>query len=226
MRIIAGRHRGRRIQAPPGLATRPTSDRAREALVGILEHGSPPLAGSRFLDLFAGSGAVGLEAASRGAEAVLLVENDPAAVATIRKNIEHLGETGRVRLLVADASRLGPAREPFDLVFLDPPWRSGLAGPALDSLLAGGWLSRESRVVVELAADEPFMPSEGFELEQERRYGRTRFVFLRLVGTRAPRPTRRRARRTPADDAEPGRPLATGSSAPHLPRRDEKGLPC
>jgi len=178
--------------------------------MGILEHGSPPLAGSRFLDLFAGSGAVGLEASSRGAEAVLLVENDPAAVATIRKNIEHLGETGRVRLLVADASRLGPAREPFDLVFLDPPWRSGLAGPALDSLLAGGWLSRESRVVVELAADEPFMPSEGFELEQERRYGRTRFVFLRPSSAAPPRPARRRVRRARVGDPAPGRPPCKG----------------
>jgi len=178
--------------------------------MGILEHGSPPLASSRFLDLFAGSGAVGLEASSRGAEAVLLVENDPAAVATIRKNIEHLGETGRVRLLVADASRLGPAREPFDLVFLDPPWRSGLAGPALDSLLAGGWLSRESRVVVELAADEPFMPSEGFELEQERRYGRTRFVFLRPGSTAPPRPPRRRIRRAPAGETGQGRPPCKG----------------
>jgi len=226
VRIIAGRHRGRRIQAPPGRGTRPTSDRAREALMGILEHGDPPLADARFLDLFAGTGAVGLEAASRGARKVLLIENDPAAIAAIRNNIQQLGEAGRVRLLVADASRLGPAPEPFDLVFVDPPWRSGLAGPALESLRDGGWLAPSGRVVVELAAAEPFVPPAGFELEQERRYGRTRFVFLRLVGTRAPRPTRRRARRAPADDAEPGRPLATGSSAPHLPRRDEKGLPC
>jgi len=178
--------------------------------MGILEHGSPPLAGSRFLDLFAGSGAVGLEAASRGAEAVLLVENDPAAVATIRKNIEHLGETGRVRLLVADASRLGPAREPFDLVFLDPPWRSGLAGPTLEALRAGGWLAREGRVVVELAADEPFVPPEGLELEQERRYGRTRFVFLRPSSAAPPRPVRRRIRRTPAGESGPGRPPCKG----------------
>lgn len=199
MRIIAGRHRGRRLEAPPGLATRPTSDRAREALMGILEYGTPPLAGCRFLDLFAGTGAVGLEAASRGAEAVLLVENDPAAVAAIRKNIEHLGEAGRVRLLIADASRLGPAREPFDIAFLDPPWRSGLARPALEALLTGGWIAREGRVVVELPAAEPFDPPEGLAVEQERRYGRTRFLFLRPVATSPPRPARRRPARTVAE---------------------------
>lgn len=206
MRIIAGRHRGRRIQAPPGLGTRPTSDRAREALMGILEHGEPPLAHARFLDLFAGTGAVGLEAASRGARAVLLIENDPAAITVIRNNIEQLGEAGRVRLLVADASRLGPAPEPFDLVFLDPPWRSGLAGPALESLRDGGWLAPDSRVVVELAATEPFLPPAGFELEQERRYGRTRFVFLRPSSAAPPRPARRRNRRAPAENTEPRRP--------------------
>jgi 16S rRNA (guanine966-N2)-methyltransferase len=201
VRIIAGRHRGRRIQAPPGLGTRPTSDRAREALMGILEHGEPPLAGARFLDLFAGTGAVGLEAASRGASDVLLVENDPAAIAVIRENIEHLGEKGRVRLLVADASRLGAATAPFDLVFLDPPWRSGLAGPALEALRDGGWLVPEGRVVVELAAAEPFEPPAGFELEQERRYGRTRFVFLRPSAAPPPRPRRRRIRRAPAGES-------------------------
>ncbi len=213
MRIIAGRHRGRKIHAPPGLGTRPTADRAREALMGILEHGEPPLAGCRFLDLFAGSGAVGLEAASRGAAEVLLVERDPEAVRAIRRNIEHLGEQARVRLLVADASRLGPAREPFDIVFLDPPWRSGLIGPTLEALLAGGWIARGGRVVVELPAGEPWVPIEGLEVEQERRYGKARFVFLRPVAASpaAPAGRRRRAaararaveRARAPDDAEP-----------------------
>lgn len=171
--------------------------------MGILEHGDPPLPGCRFLDLFAGSGAVGLEAASRGAEAVLLVENDPAAVAAIRRNIEHLGEAGRVRLLLADASRLGPAREPFDIVFLDPPWRSGLARPCLEALAAGGWIAPGGRVVVELAREDVLEPPAGLEPEDERRYGKTRFLFLR---SRAPRPSaRRRARPAPppAPGAEP-----------------------
>lgn len=167
--------------------------------MGILEHGTPPLAGCRFLDLFAGTGAVGLEAASRGAAAVLLVENDRAAVAAIRRNIEELGEGDRVRLLVADASRLGPAREPFDLVFLDPPWRSGLAGATLEALLAGGWIERQGRVVVELAADEPAPAVEGLEIEQERRYGKTRFWFLRPAAA-----ARRRRRQRATADAERG----------------------
>ncbi|MCS7267825.1 MAG: 16S rRNA (guanine(966)-N(2))-methyltransferase RsmD [Geminicoccaceae bacterium] len=196
MRIIAGRHRGRKIQAPPGLSVRPTADRAREALMAILEHGAPPLAGSRFLDLFAGSGAVGLEAASRGAAAVLLVENAPEAIAAIRRNIEHLGEGERVRLLVADATRLGPARESFDIVFLDPPWRSGLAEPALEALLEGGWIAPGARIVVELARDEVFEPPSGFAIEQERRYGKTRFLFLRLAQTPRSATGGERSRRT------------------------------
>lgn len=173
--------------------------------MAILEHGEPPLAGARFLDLFAGSGAVGLEAASRGAASVLLVERDPEAARAIRANLEHLGEAGRVRLLVADATRLGPASEPFDIVFLDPPWRSGLAGPAIAALVGQGWLAPGGRLVVELAADEPLAPAEGLELEEERRYGRTRFLLFRLAADAPPpRPSRRRRRRAPVDRAAAG----------------------
>ncbi len=201
MRIIGGRHRGRRIAAPAGLATRPTGDRAREALMGILEHGSPPLAGARFLDLFAGSGAIGLEAASRGAAAVLLVEQDPEAVRAIRANLEHLGEGGRVRLLVADATRLPAAVEPFDIVFLDPPWRSGLAGPTLLAVLRQGWLATDGRVVVELARDDTLAVPDGLVAEEDRRYGRTCFRFLRPAAVPAEAPRRRRA----PPDGVPGR---------------------
>ena len=141
MRIVAGRHRGRKLMAPPGLDTRPTSDRAREALFNILEHGEPPLEGCRFLDLFAGSGAVGLEAASRGAGRVLLVEKARAAQAAARANIAHLGEAERVTLRAGDATRLGRAAEPFDIVFLDPPYGSGLVATALAGLARGGWLA-------------------------------------------------------------------------------------
>lgn len=167
--------------------------------MGILERGEPPLEGCRFLDLFAGSGAIGLEAASRGAQTVLLVEQDPDAVAAIRRNIEHLGEAGRVRLLVADASRLGPAREPFDIAFLDPPWHSGLARPCLETLLAGSWIAPGGRVVVELAREEPFVPPVGLEPEDERRYGKTRFLFLR--SSERPPSSRQRARRRAAPTA-------------------------
>ncbi len=180
-RIIAGRHRGRRLEVPPGLAVRPTAERLREALFSILQHQQPPLAGAHFLDLFAGSGAVGLEALSRGAARLTAVEVDRTAAAALRHNIETLGETARARLLVADATRLPSAAEPVDIVYLDPPYGSGLATPALASLLAGGWLQRGSLAVVELAAREAFQASLGFTIEDERRYGAGRIVRLRRV---------------------------------------------
>lgn len=178
MRIIAGTWRGRRLLAPADRAIRPTSDRAREALFGILEHGAPALRGARFLDLFCGTGAVGLEAASRGAAAVLLVDDDARALGLARANLERLGAPDHVRLLVRDATRLGRAQQPYDLVFLDPPWRSGLATPAL-AALRDGWLADEARLVVETAAREELELPPGLALEQERRYGAARFTFLR-----------------------------------------------
>jgi len=178
MRVIAGQFRGRRLLSPADEAIRPTSDRAREALFDILEHGEPPVRGARFLDLFCGTGAVGIEACSRGAAAVLLIENDAEALRLTRANLASIGTPSRVRLMAADAARLGVAPQGFDLVFLDPPYRSGLAPPALAGLRAG-WLVPGARIVVELAAKEPFELPDGFAAEQERRYGAARFVFLR-----------------------------------------------
>ena len=181
LRIIAGSLRGRRLAAPAGLATRPTGARAREALLAILEHGEPPLRGGRFLDLYAGSGAVGLEALSRGAAAVTLVEQEAAAAKAIATNIASLGIGDRASLLRADASRLGRARgSSFDLVFLDPPYGGGLALPTLAGLRAGGWLAADARIVVELAARESLPLAPGFAVTDERRYGAARFVFLAL----------------------------------------------
>jgi 16S rRNA (guanine966-N2)-methyltransferase len=180
LRIIAGRHRGRRIATPEGLATRPTSDRAREALFNMLERGDPPLRGSRFLDLFAGSGAAGLEALSRGAAETLMVDQARAAVAAIEANVRRLGEGACARVLRADACRLGAAPHPFDIAFLDPPYGGGLLGPALEGLLRGGWLAPGARVVVEVAARAPVAPPSGLAVLDERRYGAARFVFLRV----------------------------------------------
>lgn len=185
LRIIAGRHRGRRIVAPAGLATRPTSDRAREALFAMLEDGEPPLRGARFLDLFAGSGAAGLEALSRGAAEAMLIDQAGAALAAIDANIAALGETARCRALRADACRLGPAPAPFDIVFLDPPYGSGLLSPTLIRLRQQGWLRPGTRIVGELAAREPFVTPEGFMAEEERRYGAARLIFLRPLLPRA-----------------------------------------
>ena len=180
MRIIAGSWRGRGLLTPKDRAIRPTGDRAREALFGILEHGEPPVRGARFLDLFCGTGAVGLEAASRGAAQVVLVDQDPAALALARANLARLGAPRNVSLLAADAARLGPARHAYDLVFLDPPYRSGLATPTLAALL-DGWLAPAAAIVVELAAADSLAVPDGYALEQERRYGAARFMFLRTA---------------------------------------------
>jgi len=178
MRIVGGRFRAKRLIAPQGSGVRPTSDRAREALFNVLEHGEPPVQGAGFLDLFAGTGAVGIEAYSRGAATVVLIENAPDAVRAIRANLEALGKPEDIRLLERDANRPGRAPGRFDLVFVDPPYGSGLAVAALEAL-RGGWLAEEARVVVELAAKEGFDPPVAYEIERERRYGAARLIFLR-----------------------------------------------
>jgi len=184
MRIVGGRHRGRRLLAPPGEAVRPTSDRAREALFNILSHGKyatagPPFAGARVLDAFAGTAAVGLEALSRGASAAVFIERDPAALDALRRNIASLGEAGRASVLAIDATQPPRSAEPCALAFLDPPYQSGLAAPALAALAEAGWLGRLALAVVELAAREAFAAPAGFSLIEERVYGAARLVFLR-----------------------------------------------
>jgi 16S rRNA (guanine966-N2)-methyltransferase len=181
MRIIAGKLKGRRLLAPQGTIIRPTSDRAREALFGILEHGEPPLAGRAFLDLFCGTGAVGLEAYSRGAAEVVLIDNDREALKLAEANIARLRAQNQVRLIARDATLLGPSPHAFDLAFLDPPYRSGLATAALAGLARNGWLALGARIIVELAAkDAPVLPA-GYALDRERRYGSARFLFLRAA---------------------------------------------
>jgi 16S rRNA (guanine966-N2)-methyltransferase len=147
----------------------------------MLEHGQPPLRDCRFLDLFAGSGAIGLEALSRGAAELCLVEADRCAAAGARRNVEKHGETARTRLLVGDATRLPPAREPFAIAYLDPPYGSGLVPACLAALVAGGWLAAEALVVVEVAAREALAPPPGFIPLDERRYGAGRIVRLRFA---------------------------------------------
>lgn len=184
MRIVGGRHRGRRILAPPGEVVRPTSDRAREALFNILSHGKYaaaglPFAEARILDAFAGTGAVGLEAISRGAAAAVFMEREPQALAILRRNVAALGEAERAIILATDATRPPRAGEPCALAFLDPPYGSGLAAAALPALAQAGWLAAGALVIVELAAREPFTPPPGFTLLEERIYGAARLVFLR-----------------------------------------------
>ena len=184
MRIVAGRHRGREIAAPPGLEIRPTSDRAREALFNILEHGSfaaagSPIAGRRVLDAFAGTGACGLEALSRGAAHASFMELAPAARQALEANVRRLGEAERATVLAVDATRPPIAPLPVALAFLDPPYHSGAATKALAGLAERGWLLPGAQAVVEIGAREAFEATPGFEIEDERQYGAARLVFLR-----------------------------------------------
>ncbi|MBO0737251.1 MAG: 16S rRNA (guanine(966)-N(2))-methyltransferase RsmD [Alphaproteobacteria bacterium] len=184
MRIVAGSHRGRRLLVPSGAKVRPTSDRAREAMFNIIFHGGVaggrvPLAESTVLDAFAGTGALGLEALSRGAAGAVFIERDRDALAILRKNISVLGEDAHSRVIVGDATRPPHAVCGCAVVFIDPPYRSGLVTPALQALTAAGWFAPQALVVVELAAREEFAIPEGFTLLDERVYGAARIVFLR-----------------------------------------------
>jgi 16S rRNA (guanine966-N2)-methyltransferase len=188
MRVVGGRHRGRRLAAPPGDAVRPTSDRAREALFNILSHGDFAAAGSPFadetvLDAFAGTGALGIEALSRGAARAAFIETDRAALAALRRNLAALDEEDAADIVAGDATRPPRARHPAALAFLDPPYRSGLAAPALEALTRMGWLAARALVVVEIAASEAFSAPHGFTMIDERKYGAAKLVFLRREGT-------------------------------------------
>jgi 16S rRNA (guanine966-N2)-methyltransferase len=183
MRIVGGEFKGRAISAPTGRDTRPTSDRARESIFNILEHApwSGGIAGRRVLDLFAGAGAFGLEALSRGAAFALFVETDAAARGAIRDNIEALQLFGRTRIHRRDATDLGakPAGlgDPFDLVFLDPPYGKNLGERALARLGDGGWITRDALIVFEVGADEtPQAP--GYRILDQRQYGAAKILFL------------------------------------------------
>lgn len=188
MRIVAGQFKGRAIAAPEGRDTRPTSDRARQALFNVIEHASwgRSLKGARVIDLFAGSGALGFEALSRGAAFGLFVETDDRARGAIRDNMEALGLFGVCRVHRRSAADLGvrpgSAGEAFDLAFLDPPYGRGLGEQALARLLEGGWLKAGALVVFERGADEPEIETPGYERLDARDYGAARVLFLRVSG--------------------------------------------
>jgi 16S rRNA (guanine966-N2)-methyltransferase len=198
MRIVAGQFRGRPLAAPGDERTRPTSDRVRESVFNILEHGIADfsLAAVRVLDLFAGTGALGLEALSRGAVFCLFVEEDAAARGIIRRNIETLGLTGITKVFRRDATALGPAgnRGGFGLVFLDPPYEQGLAPRALASAAAGGWLGTGAVVVIEDSKRAAIALPTDFTALAQRTWGDTSALFARFTG-HSPVP------RTPGDAA-------------------------
>lgn len=185
MRIIAGTLKGRAIRTPEGRNTRPTSDRARESLFNVLAHAewAPQLKGVRVIDAFAGSGALGFEAISRGAAFCLFVETDAAARGCIRDNVEAFQLFGNTRIHRRSATDLGlkPAGlgAPFDLVFMDPPYGQGLVPLALDQLVSGQWLSPDALVVAEIGSDEAELDVAGWTILDQRTYGAARVYFLR-----------------------------------------------
>jgi 16S rRNA (guanine966-N2)-methyltransferase len=184
MRIVGGRLRGRALATPKSPAIRPTADRLREALFNILVHAyGDPVTDARVLDLFAGTGALGLEALSRGAGFALLVDDAAPARALMRDNVATLGLGGSARIFRRDATGLGDVHplEPFSLVFLDPPYRQALAERALFSAQAGKWLLPAALVVVEEAVDAGFTPPAGFAEIERRRYDDTELIFLRVA---------------------------------------------
>src|ERR1700739_992085 len=182
MRVVGGRLRGRNLASPASQAIRPTADRLRESLFNILIHAyDDPIEGARVLDLFAGTGALGIEAVSRGALFTLFVDNGAEARALLRNNVEALGLGGVTKVYRRDATDLGPAHpvQPFALGFLDPPHGPGVGRKGLVSVRAGGWLIPGALLVVEEAKAAAFIAPDGFEELERRAYDDTEFVFLR-----------------------------------------------
>lgn len=185
MRIVGGKYRGRALATPKHDGLRPTSDRVRESVFNILEHGieGGALDGARVIDLFAGTGALGVEAVSRGAAFTLFVEDAAEARALIRSNVEALGLTGATRIFRRDATDLGPAgtMAPFSIAFLDPPYGQGLGERALKALRDGAWLVADAVVVFEEHADRDVTLPEGFTELDRRRWGDTQVIFARFL---------------------------------------------
>ncbi|HEY0105844.1 MAG TPA: 16S rRNA (guanine(966)-N(2))-methyltransferase RsmD [Rhizomicrobium sp.] len=184
MRITGGQFRGRALAEPPDNRVRPTSDKVRQAIFNILAHNDFDFAleGAKVIDLFAGTGALGLEGLSRGAGSVLFVDDSAESRALIRRNVETLNLTGATKLWRRDATDLGPrtagAGGPFQLAFLDAPYRKGLSARALASLINGCWLAPGALAVVETAADETLQPPAGMDLLDRRSYGETALYIL------------------------------------------------
>jgi len=177
VRIIAGEWRGRKLLPPPGIATRPTADRVRETLFSMLASRLGSFEGLRVADLYAGSGALGLEALSRGAAFAFFVDQDPRAIAAIRENLAAFGATDRARI-VARAIQAATPDEPFDLVFADPPYGVGSGNAALRLIIARGWAAEQSWICIESERGDR-VEADGCSIEAERDVGRARVTLLR-----------------------------------------------
>jgi 16S rRNA (guanine966-N2)-methyltransferase len=186
MRIVGGSLRGRALAAPKSQAIRPTADRLRESLFNILAHAyGNPIADARVLDLFAGTGALGIEALSRGAAFTLFIDDGAEARALLRENVTALGLGGTTRIFRRDATKLGAAHplEPFSLIFLDPPYGQGLAEKALVSARDGGWFTPDALIVVEESTKANLAAPTAFSEVERRHYDETELIFLRPVPT-------------------------------------------
>ena len=184
MRVVGGEFRGRAIAGPSDDRIRPTSDRLRQTIFDILAHAyGDPVSGARVLDLFAGTGALGIEALSRGARYVLFVEEGVEGRSLIRRNVDALGLTGQTRVFRRNATGLGPigSLAPFDLAFADPPYGQGLGEQALASAVAGGWLSPGAMVVLEESATAGMGDVEGLTVADRRVVGDSQLVFLQAL---------------------------------------------
>lgn len=178
-RIIAGRFRGRRLEVPKGRTVRPTTDRMRERVFSMLMHGKyGDLHGARVADLFAGTGALGLEALSRGAEHVTFVEKAPTSVACLRANIKALQAEVETNVLTVTARSLPTVGDPYDFIFMDPPYKEGLVRPTLDKLLEAGWTTEDTTIICELASDEELDIPSRLTVADDRSQGVQRVVFL------------------------------------------------
>ncbi len=183
MRIIAGKHRGRKIETPPGKEVRPTSEFAREAIFNILVHGKlagggSAAEGARVADVFCGTGAFGLEALSRGAVHVTFVDQSREALDLARKNAQTINELNACEFVHTDALQLPRAFQPHTLAFLDPPYHSSLLAPSLKRLKEQNWLAPGTILICECDERDAFAPPEGFTVLDERKYGRARIVIL------------------------------------------------
>jgi 16S rRNA (guanine966-N2)-methyltransferase len=185
MRIVGGKYRGLILDGPAGQGVRPTTDRTRESLFNILEHGKfapgglSPLRGARVLDAHCGTGALGLEALSRGAAHATFIDNDTAALRLARANAKKLGEDARAEFIASDATKPPRAPTPCSVVFLDAPYGEGLTEPALKALAAAGWLAPDAIVIAEISTREDLAAPTDFVAADERRYGKAKLIFLR-----------------------------------------------
>jgi len=178
-RIIAGIHRGRRLAIPDGQSVRPTTDRMRERVFSMLNHPRyANMRGARVADIFAGTGALGLEALSRGAEHITFVEKAMLSITALKTNIETLKAKDATKILKLDATKLPKPDAPYEFIFMDPPYRKGLVEPTLESILEKNWLAADGAIICELATDESLAFPNELALIDERKQGQQRIIFL------------------------------------------------